>query len=107
MSEIPKVVFSNSLTLADWADATIVRADLTEAVTRLKAERDRCLLALGGVGFAQSLARTGLVDEYQLVVHPVVLGDGAPLFTTPLAIEPISTIAFRRGAVAHTFTAQA
>src|SRR5207245_1761315 len=54
MNEIPKVVFSNTLTSADWADATIATGDLTEAVTRLKQERsDGYLLALGGVRFAR------------------------------------------------------
>jgi dihydrofolate reductase len=107
MNEIPKVVFSNTLTSADWADATIATGDLTEAVTRLKQERaDGYLLALGGVRFARSLVESGLIDEYRLVVHPVVLGAGERLFTAPFAIEPASTIAFSRGAVAHVFTAR-
>jgi dihydrofolate reductase len=46
-----------------------------------------------------------LIDEYRLVVHPVVLGAGDRLFTAPLAIEPISTTAFSGGAVAHVFAA--
>jgi dihydrofolate reductase len=106
MNEIPKVVFSNSLTSADWPETTIVTGDLAEAVTRLKQERsDGYLLAQGGVRFARSLVETGLIDEYRLVVHPVVLGAGERLFTAPLTIEPISTIAFSRGAVAHVFSA--
>ena len=106
MNEIPKVVFSNSLTTADWPDTTIASGDLTEAVTKLKQEHsDSYLLAQGGVRFARSLVEAGLIDEYRLVVHPVVLGAGERLFTTPLTIEPISTTAFSRGAVAHVFTA--
>jgi dihydrofolate reductase len=106
MNDIPKVVFSNSLTSADWPETTIVTGDLAEAVTRLKQERsDGYLLAQGGVRFARSLVETGLIDEYRLVVHPVVLGAGERLFTAPLTIEPISTIAFSRGAVAHVFSA--
>jgi dihydrofolate reductase len=106
MNQIPKVVFSNSLTTADWPETTIASGDLTEAVTRLKQVRsDGYLLAQGGVRFARSLVETGLIDEYRLVVHPVVLGAGERLFSTPLTIEPISTTAFSRGAVAHVFTA--
>jgi dihydrofolate reductase len=63
------------------------------------------LLAQGGVRFARSLAETGLIDEYRLVVHPVVLGAGERLFPAPLTIEPVSTTAFSGGAVAHVFTA--
>ena len=107
MNEIPKVVFSNSLTSTDWGETTIAAGDLSEAVTRLKHERaDGYLLAQGGVRFARSLVETGLIDEYRLVVHPVVLGAGERLFKAPLSLEPLSTIAFSRGAVAHVFAAR-
>lgn len=106
MNEIPKVVFSNSLASADWPETTIATGDLAEAVTRLKQERpDGYLLAQGGARFARSLVATGLIDEYRLVVHPVVLGAGERLFTAPLTLEPISTTAFSGGAVAHVFAA--
>jgi dihydrofolate reductase len=106
MNEIPKVVFSNSLTSAGWGETEIATGDLAAAVTRLKQERSGgYLLAHGGTRFARSLVQTGLIDEYRLVVHPVLLGEGERLFTTPLTIEPVSTVAFSRGAVAHVFTA--
>ena len=106
MNDIPKFVFSNSLLSADWAETTIVSGDLTEAVTRLKQERSGgYLLAHGGVRFARSLVETGLIDEYRLVIHPVILGAGEPLFTAPLTIEPTSTTVFSGGAEAHVFTA--
>ena len=105
MNEIPKVVFSNSLTSADWPETTIASGDLTEAVTRLKQERSGYLLAQAGVRFARSLVETGLIDEYRLVVHPIVLGGGERLFSAPLAIEPLSTTAFSGGIVAHVFAA--
>jgi dihydrofolate reductase len=106
MNEIPKIVFSNSLTFADWGETTIATGDLTEAISRLKQERsDRYLLAQGGARFARSLVETGMIDEYRLVIHPVILGAGERLFTAPLTIEPVSTTTFSRGAVAHVFTA--
>jgi len=107
MNEIPKVVFSDSLSIAEWGPATIARGDLAKAVTRLKQERpDGYLLAQGGVRFARSLVQSGLIDEYRLVVHPVILGAGEPLFTAPLEIEPLSTTVFSAGAAAHVFTAR-
>ena len=106
MNEIPKVVFSNSLASADWGETTIAAGDLAEAIARLKHERSgRYLLAHGGVRFARSLVETGLIDEYRLAVHPVILGAGERLFPAPLTIEPISTTVFSGGAVAHVFTA--
>ena len=106
MNEIPKVVFSNSLTSADWGETTISTGDLADAVSRLKQEHSGgYLLAQGGVRFARSLVETGLIDEYRLIVHPVVLGAGERLFTAPLTIEPVSITAFSAGAAAHVFTA--
>jgi len=106
MNEIPKVVFSDSLASADWGPATIVRGDLAAGITRLKQERpDGYLLAQGGARFARSLVEAGLIDEYRLVVHPIILGAGERLFTMPLTVEPVSTTAFGGGAVAHVFTA--
>jgi dihydrofolate reductase len=107
MNEIPKVVFSNSLTSADWHETTIAAGDLTEAVTRLKQERSGgYLLAHGGAKFARSLVETGLIDEYRLLVHPAVLGGGERIFHAPLTLEPVSTTAFSGGGVAHVFAAR-
>jgi dihydrofolate reductase len=87
-------------------ETTIAAGDLAEAVTRLKRERpDGYLLAHGGARFARSLVETGLIDEYRLVIHPVVLGAGERFFRAPLTIEPVSTTVFSGGAVAHVFAA--
>jgi dihydrofolate reductase len=108
MNNIPKVVFSNSLESADWDETTIAAGGVSEAVTRLKQEpSDGYLLAHGGVRFARALVQTGLVDEYRLVVHPVVLGAGERLFAAPLTVERISTTVFSGGGVAHVFAAHA
>jgi dihydrofolate reductase len=107
MNEIPKVVFSDSLTSADWGETTIAAGDLTTVVTRLKRERpDGYLLAHGGVRFARSLVEAGLIDEYRLMIHPVVLGAGERLFLAPLTIEPVTTTVFSGGGVAHVFAAR-
>jgi dihydrofolate reductase len=106
MNEIPKVVFSNSLAAADWGTTTIATGDLAATIARLKHERsDGYLLAQGGVRFARSLVETGLIDEYRLAIHPVILGGGERLFASPLRIEPLNTIAFSRGAIAQVFAA--
>ena len=91
---------------ADWPETTVASGDLAEAVARIKQDRaGGYLLAHGGARFARSLVATGLIDQYRLVAHPVVLGAGERLFETPLTINPISTRAFSRGAVAHVFAA--
>ena len=107
MNEIPKVVFSDSLASADWGETTIAAGDLAEAITRLKQERsDGYLLAHGGARFARSLVETGLIDEYRLMIPPVVLGAGERLFLAPLTIDPVTTSVFSGGGVAHVFAAR-
>ena len=105
-NQIPKVVFSTITRLRRLARDHNRHRDLAEAVTQLEIQRsDGYLLAQGGTRLARSLVATGLIDEYRLVVHPVVLGAGDRLFDTPLTIKPISTTAFSRGAVAQVFAA--
>lgn len=70
MNQIPKIVFSKSLKKAHWGETRIVAGGLSTEIKRLKQEPGRGLLAHGGVRFAQSLIRTGLIDVYRLIVHP-------------------------------------
>ncbi|QSQ21837.1 dihydrofolate reductase family protein [Pyxidicoccus parkwayensis] len=106
MNQIPKVVFSKTLKQATWTDSRIASGDLVEEVTRLKQEPGKDLLAHGGAGFAQSLVKHGLVDEYQLLIHPVALGSGLRLFPEreqPLKLRLVSATRFDSGAVAHVY----
>ena len=73
------VVFSRELKSADWANTQIMR-DAASDVPRLKREAGKDLLVYGGAGFAGALIDRGLVDEYHLVLEPVALGGGKPLF---------------------------
>jgi len=79
--QTPKVVFSRTLNAADWN--TRVSADVSSEVKALKAAPGKDLLLTGGANLAATLAAHDLIDEYQIVVHPVVLGGGKQLF--PLA----------------------
>lgn len=80
MNTIPKVVFSKSLTRADWATTTIASGDLEDEIAKLKAEPGGDIIVYGGYRFAQSLTRANLVDEYRLMTRPVALGSGEPMF---------------------------
>ncbi len=80
MNEIPKVVFSTTLTRADWPTTTIASGDLEEEIAKLKAEPGGAIIVYGGYTFAQALTRANLVDEYRLVTRPVALGSGEPMF---------------------------
>ena len=82
MNDIPKVVFSRTLPEAEgcWPESAIARGDLAEEIRALKDQPGGEIIAWGGAGFAQSLARAGLIDQYAIVVQPVVYGGGEPIF---------------------------
>jgi len=73
-----KYVVSNTLERVDW-NAELVRGDLGAAIERLKRQPGNRLL-VGGVTLPQALAELGLIDEYELVVHPRIVGHGPTLF---------------------------
>ncbi|UJW83962.1 dihydrofolate reductase family protein [Devosia sp. SL43] len=75
---VPKWVVSSTLT-AVGPNATLVKGDLATAVRDLKA-RTAGVIEVGGTKLARSLSDLGLIDEYQVYLHPVVLGSGAPYF---------------------------
>ncbi len=103
MNEIPKVVFSRTMRQADWAHSRVSNGDVAEKLARLKQESGKAILVHGGADFAQSLARLGLIDEYRLIAHPVVLAGGLPLFKEPMDLKLRSTRSFPKGAVALTY----
>lgn len=125
MNQIPKAVFSRrgSAILesasgqgglagepqpgADsWAKAYVASGDLAEEIAALKAQDGKPIIAHGGVGFARSLVAQGLVDQFALLVAPMALGKGLPLFsdlTAPAPLKLVSSKAFPGGAVAQIY----
>jgi dihydrofolate reductase len=77
--KMPKIVFSRTLEKAD-RDAQVLNGDLTEEINTLKQLPGEALLLTGGADLAGQLTELGLIDEYLVIVHPVVLGGGRPLF---------------------------
>jgi dihydrofolate reductase len=103
MNEIPKAVFSTTLHEATWPESTIYR-DVEQGIAELKASSGGPILAHGGARFDQTLTRLDLVDEYRIIVHPVVFGDGHKLFggRTELTLQSART--FQTGSVVLTYT---
>ena len=96
-----KYVVSSTLDRVDW-NAELVRGDLGKAVQQLKEEPGKGLF-LGGVKLALALAELGLIDEYELVVHPRLAGHGPTIFaglSTYVDLKLVSRLEFGSGAVA-------
>ena len=80
MNALPKVVFSRTLDKVSWSNTKLVKDDLARAVRRMKRDPGSPMVILGSGSIVSQLARAGLIDEYQIVVNPVVLGTGRALF---------------------------
>ncbi len=77
--EMPKVVFSSTTSTVNW-NARLVTGDPVTEITRLKAD-DGGPMDIGGATLAAAAMRAGLIDEYAIVTHPVLVGGGTPFFT--------------------------
>ncbi len=89
-----------------WRNSTLLKGDAAEAVARLKQELDKDLLVLGSGELIQSLMQHNLVDEYVLLIHPLVLGSGRRLFTdggTFAALQLVDTRTTSTGVVIATY----
>ena len=75
-----KLVFSRTLESVEWNNSTLVKEVIPEDIERLKRELGRDMVIYGSVSLVQTLTNLGLIDEYQILVHPVLLGGGNPLF---------------------------
>jgi len=80
MNAMPKVVVSTTLTEPAWNNTTVISGNVANEVARLKAEYDGDILVQGSATLVETLNEQDLVDEYHLMVHPVVLGRGKRLF---------------------------
>jgi dihydrofolate reductase len=102
MNNLPKVVFSRTLENASWNNTRLLKGDLSTEVRRLKEEPGEGLVILGSGSIVSQLAPDGLIDEYQFVVNPIILGKGRTLFegvADKLKLNLTKTRAFANGNV--------
>ena len=97
---IHKIVFSKTLEQVQ-GNATLSRGNIAEEITRLKAQPGKNM-GVGGAHLAATLMRLGLIDEYWLYIHPVILGSGTPMFPpldNPIKLRLVETHTFHSGVV--------
>jgi dihydrofolate reductase len=105
MNNMPKYVASRTLKSATW-NATIIKGDVAEAVRALKREDGGDILIGGSGQLVDYLTGHGLIDEYRLMVHPIILGSGTKrLFANVprLTLALVDSVAFPTGVVVQTY----
>lgn len=80
MNNYKKVVFTNTLTRSVWDNSILVKGNLKKEILKLKKQKGKDIIIYGSGKLIASLVKLGLIDEYVLWMHPVVLGEGKPMF---------------------------
>ena len=109
LNSMRKIVFSKSLEKAEWNNSQLMKEVLPEEIAKLKQEPGKDMVIYGSASIVQTLTNLGLIDEYQLLVHPVVLGSGKPLFagiTKPAHLRLSQTKSFPSGVIGLYYAAE-
>jgi dihydrofolate reductase len=103
---MPKFVVSTTLENLDWNNSTLIRGDVAEEVGKLKEDEGGPIVVAGSRTLVHTLMGHALIDEYRLMIFPVVLGSGRRLFPeTPdkTVLKLADTQSFSTGVVVHTY----
>jgi dihydrofolate reductase len=106
MNNTPKVVVSNTLKTADWQNTTILSGNIAEGLTRLKQQDGKNIGITGSGALVASLLRDGLLDELNLLIHPLVVGSGQRLFDgvgNKVPLKLVTSRTFSTGVIAVTY----
>jgi dihydrofolate reductase len=106
MNSIPKYVFSRTLEKADWSNTRLVKGEAVEELRKLKQRSNKDLFIFGSANLSATFTNHHLIDEYRLMVNPVILGRGGALFQINgegLKFNLLSTKVFKNGNVLLTY----
>lgn len=80
MNHLPKIVFSKTLKKVDWNNATLAKNNLPKEVKDLKEQGGKDIVIFGSGTLVTQLTQLGLIDEYRIIINPLLLGKGSPMF---------------------------
>lgn len=108
LNRVAKYVVSSTMTDPDWENSTVLSGSLVDEIQTLKAQPGKDIVTTGSITLVHDLIKHGLVDEYRLFVHPVVLGRGRRLFEDTERLPALKLLhigSFRSGTVLLTYAA--
>jgi dihydrofolate reductase len=80
MNSLPKVVFSRTMDKAEWSNTTLIKGELAAEMLKMKQQPGDDMVILGSGSIVSQLTQKGLIDSYQVIVNPIVLGKGRTMF---------------------------
>ncbi len=92
MNKIPKLVFSTTLTSADWTNSTLISEHASAEIAKLKGEGSGDMYVFGSANLSETFIKDHVIDEYRIGIAPVILGDGRPLFRQGIGSEKLSLV---------------
>ncbi len=104
MNTKSKIVFSRTLDRADWQNTRLIKGNVADEIAKLKQQPGKDLIIFGSSKLSASFVNLGLIDEFRIMVNPVVIGGGQALFagvSEPLKLKLLNTRTFRSGNVLH------
>lgn len=104
MNNTPKIVFSTTLDKAEWNNTRLVKDNIAGEISMIKQQPGKDLLLLGSAQLASTLIQLNLIDEFRIMINPVVLGRGRPLFTGIQNRSQLTLIKTRPFASGNIFT---
>jgi dihydrofolate reductase len=106
MVDTPKVVFSKTVDKVDGQNVRVENGSIVEAVNHLKRQEGKDILVYGGATFVSSLIETRLIDELNLFINPVAIGDGMRVFKSRETLKLENSTAYTDGVVVNTYKPQ-
>jgi len=102
MNKLPKIVFSRTMQQASWQNTRVVKGDIAAEIRKMKAADGPGMAIFGSGEIVSQFAEAGLIDEYQIAIHPIILGAGRTMFeglSRKVALKATKTRSFANGIV--------
>jgi len=107
MVDTPKIVFSKTVKKIDGKNIRVENGDRVEVVNKLKRAAGKDIVVYGGASFVSSLVRAGLIDEYNLFVNPVAIGNGMRIFDSRSGLKLFAATGYPSGVVVNRYNPRA